>query len=177
MRIAIAILAAFALPWAWGCGDEAEPPTRRPTASSAASEGADDRATDVDPGEEGSADAGPAVSPLPTGKPIMIDFTRDHCLPCQIMAPWVEELRKKHAALVNLVEINIDRKENKPLARYFKARSIPTQVYVDERGREVSRHVGIATKPQMERTLKRLGFLDKPRAAEKPAEKKRKKRK
>ncbi|MBW2278439.1 MAG: thioredoxin family protein, partial [Deltaproteobacteria bacterium] len=90
------------------------------------------------------------------------DFTRDHCLPCKIMAPWVDELRQTHAAQVAVVEINIDRPENKPLGRFFKTRSIPTQVYVDEQGREVSRNVGLATKPQMERTLKRLGFLKQP---------------
>jgi len=111
--------------------------------------------------ETDATDAGPVASPLPTGKPILIDFTRDHCLPCQIMAPWVDELRKKHADRVAVVEINIDRPENKSIGRFFKARSIPTQVYIDAQGREVARHVGLATKPQMERVLKRHGFLEK----------------
>ncbi len=96
-----------------------------------------------------------------SGLPMLLDFTRDHCLPCEIMAPWVDELRKKHAGRVLVKEINIDRNENKELGRFFKTRSIPTQVYVDGAGREVSRHVGLATQAQMELTIEKLGFVPK----------------
>jgi thioredoxin 1 len=108
-------------------------------------------------------DASPEPSPaaVAPGLPMLLDFTRDHCLPCDIMAPWVEELRKKHAERVLVKEINIDRPENRELGLFFKTRSIPTQVYVDAQGREVSRHVGLATKEQMQRTLEQLGFVGK----------------
>jgi thioredoxin 1 len=178
MRTAIPALATLlVLAWA-GCGDEPapaappEPPPPKPeTKPEPTPEPSPVEETDHADGEDDEhhtghhaapTDAGPAASPLPTGKPMLIDFTRDHCLPCQIMAPWVDELRKQHAALVAVVEINIDRPANKSIGRYFKARSIPTQVYVDTAGREVARHVGLATKPQMERTLKRHGFLNTP---------------
>jgi thioredoxin 1 len=146
-----------------------EPPTPR-TPDPAVQPAPDEERLDADAGP----DAGLATSPLPPGKPMLLEFTRDHCLPCEIMAPWMKELRKEHAGRVQIVEINIDRKENKPLARYFKARSIPTQVYVDERGRELSRHVGLATKPQMQRTMKRHGFLPAPHGdhADPPTKKK-----
>jgi thioredoxin 1 len=90
---------------------------------------------------------------------MLLDFTRDHCLPCEIMAPWVDELRKKYAGRVQVQEINIDRAENRELGRFFRARSIPMQVYVDAGGREIGRHVGLATLPQMERTLEKLGLV------------------
>ena len=82
-------------------------------------------------------------------------------MPCVVMAPWVAELRKQHGELVDINEINIDRPGNKELGIYFKVAKIPTQVYVDASGRAVSRHVGIATKAQMEASLKKHGFLDK----------------
>ncbi len=104
----------------------------------------------------------PAPSPTAgSGKPMLLDFTRDHCMPCVIMAPWVAELRKQHVELVDINEINIDRPGNKELGLYFKVAKIPTQVYVDAGGVVVSRHVGLATKAKMETTLKKHGFLDK----------------
>jgi len=91
--------------------------------------------------------------------PMLLDFTRDNCLPCEIMRPWIEKLGKKHSGRVAIAEINIDRPENAELGRAFSVRSIPTQIYVDARGREVARHVGLARLAQMERTLERKGFL------------------
>ncbi len=115
------------------------------------------------PGDEQPADAGsPAPSPtVGSGKPMLLEFTRDHCMPCVIMAPWVTELRKQHGELIDINEINIDRTGNKELGIYFKVAKIPTQVYVDRGGRVVSRHVGIATKAQMEAMMRKHGFLKK----------------
>jgi thioredoxin 1 len=123
---------------------------------------AESAAPDASAGER-APDAAPEPprATVEPGLPMLLDFTRDHCLPCEIMAPWVDELRKKHAGRVQVQEINIDRPENRELGLFFKTRSIPTQVYVDAQGREVSRHVGLATKPQMERTLEQLGFAPK----------------
>ena len=115
------------------------------------------------PEPEQPVDAGsPAPSPTAgSGKPMLLDFTRDHCMPCVIMAPWVAELRKQHAELVDINEINIDRPGNKELGIYFKVAKIPTQVYVGRDGVVISRHVGLATKAQMETTLRKHGFLEK----------------
>lgn len=118
---------------------------------------------DTVPEPDQTADAGaPTPSPAASlGKPMLLEFTRNHCMPCVIMAPWVAELRKQYGELVDINEINIDRPGNKELGNYFKVAKIPTQVYVDGGGKMVSRHVGIADKTQMEATLKKHGFLDK----------------
>jgi thioredoxin 1 len=165
-RELVAAALVFALS-ASGCGDsrDAAPtaePEPKPRPAPRVTEPVDPpQAAEDDHADAGQhSDAGPLPMPLPPGKPLLLEFTRNHCLPCEIMAPWMKELRAKHAAQVKIIEINIDRAENKQLARYFKARSIPTQVYVDKSGRQVSRHVGLATKPQMERTMKRHGFLE-----------------
>jgi thioredoxin 1 len=115
------------------------------------------------PPQPPAADAGipvlPAHAAPASGRPLLMDFTRDHCLPCQIMAPWIEELRVKLGGTVDVVEINIDRSQNRELGQFFKISSIPTQVYFDRDGREVFRNVGLATRPQMERSLREHGLL------------------
>jgi thioredoxin len=98
-------------------------------------------------------------SPLPTGKPLLLDFTRDHCLPCEIMAPWVADISSRYAKQLGVLEINLDRTKNKKLGIYFKVRSVPTQIYIDKTGREIYRHFGMATLKQMELTLKQNRFI------------------
>ncbi|MCP4680508.1 MAG: redoxin domain-containing protein [Deltaproteobacteria bacterium] len=104
------------------------------------------------------AGTGSEATMLSSGKPTLLEFTRDHCLPCQIMAPWVAAIRKKYAGL-NVLEINVDRPENKTLQKFFKVRSIPSQVYLDARGGVVQSHIGLATLEEMENALKKVGLL------------------
>ena len=107
-------------------------------------------------------DAGPG-QPLPAaltlGRPMLVDFTREDCLPCKLMEPWLAALRKRHAGRVEILELDLDHPENRDVARFFKARSVPMQVYVDARGREVSRNLGLATMQQMQDQLEKLGFM------------------
>jgi thioredoxin 1 len=157
------VLVLLAFSWE-GCKDAdrvAEPVSRSaPRARWAVSENRPQEAPSL---ADASAPALPQ-RPAPTGKtpkPMLLAFTRDHCLPCDIMHPWIVELKKKYADQLDIAEINIDRKENATLAAYFKAKSIPTQVYVDREGREVSRHTGLATKQKMLATLQKKGLLRK----------------
>jgi thiol-disulfide isomerase/thioredoxin len=115
-----------------------------------------------------SLDAGIALQAIPVsssprrlGRPVLLDFSRDNCLPCDIMRPWVDLLRKKYDGTVEVIEVNIDREENHALGMFFKTRAVPLQVYLDAEGREQARSEGIATLPQMQSNLERLGFLKK----------------
>ena len=148
--ISWAVLVALA--WI-GCSEPAPVPTRR-----AAPE------ADAKPAEDAVRDAGPSeapVSPVQLGRPALIEFSRDTCIPCQLMRPWVEELRTRHAGDVAVIEVNIDRPENDQLGQFFKVAAVPLQVYLDAQGREVSRNTGLATLAQMEGELSRLGLTKK----------------
>jgi len=90
---------------------------------------------------------------------MLVDFTREDCLPCKLMEPWLAELRKRHAGRIEILELDLDHPENREIARFFKVKSVPLQVYVDARGREVARGVGLATLQQMQSQLERLEFL------------------
>lgn len=92
-------------------------------------------------------------------RPLMIEFSRDYCLACQVMAPSIDELRREHAATLDVVELNIDREKNERVARFFVVDSVPAQVFVDASGRISSRHVGVASKDELRKTLKGLGWI------------------
>jgi thioredoxin 1 len=102
----------------------------------------------------------PRLPALSLGHPMLIDFAREDCMPCKLMEPWLAELRKRHAGTVEILEIDLEHPDSRAIARYFKARSVPMQVYVDAHGREVSRNVGLATSPEMQGQLEKLGFLE-----------------
>lgn len=158
--------ALFAFAALAGCSDPAPraalpelplpPPTAAPGA--AAGEGSDAPADRAAAGE-GERDGGPGpedAAPIRLGRPVLLDFSRDHCLPCDLMRPWLDELRRRHAGKVEVLEVNIDRPENRALAGFFRARSVPLQVYLDADGREVARNPGMATLPQMQIEIDRL---------------------
>ncbi len=89
---------------------------------------------------------------------MLVDFTRDYCLPCQLMAPWLAELRAETRGEVEVVEVNVDRAENERFALFFGVASVPTQVFLDADGRVASRHEGVATLDELRQTLRRLGW-------------------
>jgi thioredoxin 1 len=114
------------------------------------------------PGEIDVPDAGtepPQLASLAPGLPMLLDFTREDCLPCKLMEPWLAALRERHAGRIAILALDLDQPDSRDLVRFFKARSVPMQVYVDAHGREVSRNVGLATLPQMQNQLEKLGFL------------------
>ena len=89
----------------------------------------------------------------------MIGFTRDYCLPCQVMKPWITQLRGEQTGTVDVVTVNIDRGKNQRFGQFFGIRSVPTQVFVGSSGHIEARHEGAATKEGMAETLTRLGWI------------------
>jgi len=90
---------------------------------------------------------------------MMVGFTRDFCLPCQVMKPWIIQLRREHTQTVDVVVVNIDRKKNQRLALHFGIKSVPTQIFVSAAGRIEARSEGVASKEDMTSSLRRLGWI------------------
>ena len=90
---------------------------------------------------------------------MMINFTRDFCLPCQIMEPWIEDIRKSHTGSVDIVDINIDRDGMDTFALFFQVESVPYRVYVDASGRIIDTRQDICTREELELSLRRLGWI------------------
>jgi thioredoxin 1 len=85
------------------------------------------------------------VPPEPSG-PIakLIDLGAGKCIPCKMMAPILEELSKEYKGKLEVVVIDVW--ENREAAEAYGIQSIPTQIFYDAAGRELSRHVGFFSK-------------------------------
>ena len=85
----------------------------------------------------------------------MIDLGAKKCIPCKMMAPILEKMKKiyhKKAAIVF-----IDVRENREQIARFGIETIPTQIFFDANCREVYRHVGFMSEKDISLQLEKMG--------------------
>ncbi|HOH81221.1 MAG TPA: thioredoxin family protein [Bacteroidales bacterium] len=74
------------------------------------------------------------------GKITLVDLGKGTCIPCKMMAPVLERVKKRFTGKAEVIVIDI--RYDFDQARRFEIRSIPTQIFFDRDGKEVYRHVG-----------------------------------
>ncbi len=89
------------------------------------------------------------------GMVTMLDLGAKSCIPCKMMTPVLEKLENvcKEKAAIVFIDVWKDRK---PAVR-FGIRSIPTQIFFDEEGKEVYRHVGFLSEKAIRAQLRKMG--------------------
>ncbi|MCX5852319.1 MAG: thioredoxin family protein [Deltaproteobacteria bacterium] len=106
--------------------------------------------------DAGQAQNAEAIPPVPTpGMVTMVDLGANKCIPCKMMAPVIEELKKEYAGRASIVFIDVwERREQ---AQRFGIRGIPTQIFYDKNGKEAGRHVGYFDKKSIVQIFEQLG--------------------
>jgi thioredoxin 1 len=74
------------------------------------------------------------------GKVTLIDLGAATCIPCKMMAPVLEKVKKRFAGKAEVIVIDI--RHDRDEAQRFQLRAIPTQIFFDKEGKEVFRHLG-----------------------------------
>lgn len=97
----------------------------------------------------------PLSRALATGRPVLADFGRGTCIPCKKMAPILAELKEEYAGKAEILVLDID--EYMELTRSVGIRMIPTQIFYDAQGNEVTRHVGFMAKEDIVAQLQSMG--------------------
>lgn len=90
-----------------------------------------------------------------SGKPTMVEFGAKGCAPCDMMQPILDKLRKKFPDQLKVVFVHVG--ENRLLGARFGIRSIPVQVFYDQKGKEVFRHVGFYAEEEVMKQLAKIG--------------------
>jgi len=93
---------------------------------------------------------------LAGGKPFVIDFGANNCLPCRQMRPILKEIGKEVAGKAEVLVIDVYKYPH--LAREYKIQLIPTLVFFDAKGKEVFRQVGMMEKEKILSKLKEIGM-------------------
>ncbi len=98
------------------------------------------------------------------GAVTMLDLGAKTCVPCKMMAPILVKLEKAYEGKANIIFIDVW--ENREQANRFKIRAIPTQVFFNEKGEEVYRHVGFLDETSIIEQMSKMG-VEKPDLPEK----------
>ena len=90
-----------------------------------------------------------------SGKPSLVDFGSKGCVPCDMLAPILETLRKKYDGQANVLFVSVV--QDQILAARYGVDSIPVQVFFDKDGKEVFRHVGFFPQEEIEKQMAKMG--------------------
>ncbi len=92
---------------------------------------------------------------LKSGKPVVVDFGSNSCIPCRQMRPILKEIKNEHFEKAEVLVIDVYKYNM--LAREYKIRMIPTLAFFDSNGKEVHRHQGFMSKKALLEQLKKMG--------------------
>jgi len=92
---------------------------------------------------------------MKTGKPVLVDFGANSCMPCRQIRPILKEIEKEYTGKASVLIIDVYKYQD--LAREHKVQLIPTLIFFDKAGKEVFRHVGAWDKESIVGKLKEAG--------------------
>ena len=96
--------------------------------------------------------------------PKLVDLGADKCIPCKLMAPILEELKKEYAGRLDVVFIDVWK--NPDAGQQYGIAMIPTQIFYGPDGKELFRHQGFFSREDILGKWKELGFDFAARAPE-----------
>ncbi len=76
--------------------------------------------------------------------PKLLDLGAGKCIPCKMMFPVLDELKKEYAGRLNVEFIDVWK--NPDAGKQYGIEVIPTQIFYDAEGKELFRHVGFFAK-------------------------------
>ncbi len=93
------------------------------------------------------------VEVLQSEVPVMVDFGAAWCGPCNMIAPYMDQLAEEYAGKAKVFKADID--ECQGLAAKYRIMNVPTVLYFKD-GQVVDKNVGGAAKQVFEDKLKKL---------------------
>ena len=94
--------------------------------------------------------------------PRLVDVGADKCIPCVMMAPILDELKKEYAGVLEVEFVDVWK--NPEGAKPYGVRGIPTQIFYDANVKELKRHLGFISKQGILDEFQKLGIPLKPAA-------------
>jgi thioredoxin 1 len=79
------------------------------------------------------------------------------CIPCKQMQPILKSIEEKYKDQVEVIFYDVWTLEGKEAAKKFTFGAIPTQIFLDENGKEFFRHVGFFPEDELVKVLQQKG--------------------
>jgi len=90
-----------------------------------------------------------------SGRPTLADFGAGTCEQCEKQAPVLERAARDYQGEANVVYVDVA--VYPAIAQNFGVKAIPTQIFFDAKGDEVSRHLGYYPPEKIAAEFARLG--------------------
>jgi len=103
---------------------------------------------------------GTSVNNQPNEKKYKVTFIElgsVRCIPCQQMQPVMKSIESKYGKEVKVDFHDVWTDAGKPYGVKYGIEAIPTQVFLDENGREYFRHVGYFPEEELVKILQQKG--------------------
>ncbi|MFA5620520.1 MAG: thioredoxin [Weeksellaceae bacterium] len=85
-------------------------------------------------------------------KPVLVNFFATWCAPCAMMAPILEEVKKRVGGKSDIIKIDVDKNPNAAAA--FKIRSVPS-LMVFKKGEMMWKQAGLMSADEIIQKLNR----------------------
>ena len=82
---------------------------------------------------------------LDSNIPVLVDFWATWCVPCQLMAPILDELAQDLAGKVKIAKLNTEDGDNQDLAMEYQIQSIPNMKLFKD-GKVIGEFIGLRNK-------------------------------
>ncbi len=92
---------------------------------------------------------------IKSGKPVLVDFGSNTCIPCRQIRPILKELGREYSGKAHILIVDVYK--YKDLAKEYRVQMIPTLVFFNPSGKEVFRHMGAWDKSSIVGKLKEAG--------------------
>jgi len=90
-------------------------------------------------------------------KATFIELGSVRCIPCQQMQPVMKSIEEKYGKQVKVLFYDVWTEAGAPYAKQYNIEAIPTQVFLDETGKEYFRHVGFFPEAELVKVLQQKG--------------------
>jgi len=94
-------------------------------------------------------------------KVTFIELGSVNCIPCKQMQPVMKAIEEKYGNQVKVIFYDVWKSEQKKYATQYGIKLIPTQVFLDENGKEFHRHEGFYPEAEIDKILQAKGLKKK----------------
>ncbi len=80
------------------------------------------------------------------------------CTPCKLMQPVMRSLESRYGEQLKVIFYNVSSAKERSYAQQYRIRLIPTQVFLDNNGKEFFRHEGFFPETEIDKLLRQQGL-------------------
>ncbi|MGK9476390.1 thioredoxin family protein [Melioribacter sp. OK-6-Me] len=101
------------------------------------------------------------TSDIKKEKVTFIELGSVNCVPCRMMQPVMKAVEKKYGDQIKVVFYDVWTPQQKKYAQIYGIKLIPTQIFLDENGKEFHRHEGFYPEAEIDKILQSKGLKPK----------------